>query len=697
MKESDILNFDKEFEIISNHFNNGSYETALKKALLLSKEFPEREKLFNVLGVTYKKIGNFDLAVKNLKKAIDLNPSFFIAMYNIGNIYSENNKKEKAIEWYQKAIEINPSYSMAFNNSAMAYRNLNQPDIAMEYILKAINADKKNYNALSNIATLHSDKANYEEAISYYIRSIKINSRQPLIWENLANVMSVIPIKEYDAQKAEIFIVLLEKKNLIQPRKVILNIIDLIKLDPQFATLAMIIKNDSSNKNLKKIFEIINNMPLFLKILKYYIIPDIEIENILTNLRKKILMHSSTDLEQEIIINFQKSLAFNCFINEYILTETKDETKKINILEKEINNIFQLKKIPELSKILSLLSYRDLKKYKWFPFLKKKFDIQDIYKAHIEDFYEEKEIKSKILSINKIQNYTSLKVKDQYENNPYPRWVTTRINKIPLSIENLIRDLSLDIIEDYPQSFLKPLILIAGCGTGQHSIGVATRIKDSKIEAIDLSFSSLSYAIRKTKELKVKNIKYFQADILELGEFRNKYDIIESVGVLHHMEDPMKGWETLVKCLRPKGLMKIGVYSKFAREKIILFKKNFVNKELSGTKSEIIEYRKKILQSNNLELFNISQSTDFYTTSSFRDLLLHSKEHQFTLIQIKKSLLNLGLKFCGFEIPDKNIIKKFKKIYPERKDFYNLEIWHDFEKENKTIFSGMYQFWVQKI
>jgi 2-polyprenyl-3-methyl-5-hydroxy-6-metoxy-1,4-benzoquinol methylase/Flp pilus assembly protein TadD len=697
MKKTEILNFDKKFESFINDFNNGSYETVLEKGLLLCKEFPERSDLFNVLGVTYKKIGNFNLAVKNLKKAIDLNPSFFIAMYNLGNLFNENNKKEKAIELYQKVIEVNPSYSMAFNNCAMAYRDLNQPDMAMECLLNAINADKKNYHALSNIGILHIEKANYEEAVSFFIRSIKINSRQPYIWENLANVMSVIPIKEYDAQKVEIFIVLLEKKNLIQPRKVVFNIINLIKLDPQFATLAMIIKNDFNNKNLKKIFEIINNMPLFLKILKYYIIPDIEIENILTKLRKKILMHSSADLEQEIIINFQKSLAFNCFINEYILTETKDETKKISILEKEINNIFQSKKIPELSNILSLLSYRDLKKYKWFSFLKKNFDIQDIYKAHIEDFYEEKEIKSKILSINKIKNYTSLKVKDQYENNPYPRWVTTRINKTPLSLESLIRDLRLDIIDDLPQSFLKPLILVAGCGTGQHSIGVANRIENSKIEAIDLSFSSLSYAIRKTKELEIKNIKYFQADILELAEFKNKYDIIESVGVLHHMENPMEGWKTLVKCLRPKGLMKIGLYSKFAREKISFFKKNFVNKELLGTKSEIIEYRKKILQSNNPELFNISQSSDFYTTSSFRDLLLHTQEHQFTLIHIKKSLFDLGLKFCGFEIADKNIIKEFEKIYPEREDFYNLEIWHNFEKENKDIFSGMYQFWVQKI
>ena len=47
----------------------------------------------------------------------------------------------------------------------------------------------------------------------------------------------------------------------------------------------------------------------------------------------------------------------------------------------------------------------------------------------------------------------------------------------------------------------KPEIaLIAGCGTGQHSIGTAARFKGSKVLAIDLSLSSQVYAKRKTKE-----------------------------------------------------------------------------------------------------------------------------------------------------------------------------------------------------
>ena len=61
-----------------------------------------------------------------------------------------------------------------------------------------------------------------------------------------------------------------------------------------------------------------------------------------------------------------------------------------------------------------------------------------------------------------------------------------------------------------------PEILIAGCGTGQHSIETARRFKKSRVLAVDLSFASLSYAKRKTKELGFQNITYLQADILNL-------------------------------------------------------------------------------------------------------------------------------------------------------------------------------------
>ena len=61
----------------------------------------------------------------------------------------------------------------------------------------------------------------------------------------------------------------------------------------------------------------------------------------------------------------------------------------------------------------------------------------------------------------------------------------------------------------------------------------------------------------------------------------------------------------------------------------------------------------------------------------------------------KKSLFDLGLKFCGFE--DLQTIEKFQESNPEPNDPYDLDKWGIYEKNNPRVFSGMYQFWCQKV
>ena len=48
-----------------------------------------------------------------------------------------------------------------------------------------------------------------------------------------------------------------------------------------------------------------------------------------------------------------------------------------------------------------------------------------------------------------------------------------------------------------------------------------------------------------------------------------RFDVIECVGVLHHMEDPVAGWRVLRRLLEPGGYMKIGLYSERARRHIV--------------------------------------------------------------------------------------------------------------------------------
>ena len=240
-----------------------------------------------------------------------------------------------------------------------------------------------------------------------------------------------------------------------------------------------------------------------------------------------------------------------------------------------------------------------------------------------------------------------------------------------------------------------PEILIAGCGTGQHAITTASKYNKSKILALDLSFKSLSYAKRKANELKINNIDFIQGDILDLKSIDRKFDIIESVGVLHHMDNPFEGLKMLTSCLNNDSLMQIGLYSEKARQHIKQIKNRINKLKLQSNYKNIINFRKDLIENNNDELNYIKSSPDFYTVSGVRDLLFHVQEHRFTISEIKKYLDKLGLIFLGFE--DQLVKEKFKDNYTNKDDLYNLDKWEEYEKFNPRIFAGMYQFWCKKI
>ena len=314
----------------------------------------------------------------------------------------------------------------------------------------------------------------------------------------------------------------------------------------------------------------------------------------------------------------------------------------------------------------------------------------------INEPLKEKELMKSIESFGEINDPVSKNVQKQYEEHPYPRWRFTNTYK-PNNFLYSLRD---DIISnkvEYNNQFDKPNVLIAGCGTGSHPI-LATRFKNAKILGIDLSLASLTYAKRKTEELKIENIEYLHGDILQLKKLNKKFDVIESVGVLHHMKDPIAGLKVLVDILEPHGCLRLGLYSETARKNIIAARDFIKQKNYKNTSDDIRICRQEIInKKQDLLMESLTSSRDFYSTSSVRDLLFHVQEHRFTIPEISKILKDFNLEFLGFSSPNPSIKKEFSKSFPEDKDNISLENWHQFEMNSPDTFGGMYQFWVRKI
>jgi 2-polyprenyl-3-methyl-5-hydroxy-6-metoxy-1,4-benzoquinol methylase len=395
------------------------------------------------------------------------------------------------------------------------------------------------------------------------------------------------------------------------------------------------------------------------------------------------------------LIYFLSTLSLHCFTNEYVYLEKDEETELVENLEIQITHAIAKSEQPEAIKILCLASYRPLHQYDWCQQLEALDHLEEVKSRLIKEPHAEKVIEADISVLGEMSDEVSLKVREQYEENPYPRWVKLAISTKAKSIAEVCTDINLHLHSESIKNVTAPAILIAGCGTGQHSIETASRFSGCYVTAVDLSLASLAYAQRKTTELGLDNLEYLQADILRLNHLEQEFDIIESMGVLHHMEKPMVGWRVLVDLLKPDGLMKIGLYSELARSQIVKARREIASLGIGTSATEIRNYRESLRVSESKDKKRLKIFGDFFSLSEFRDLIFHVQEHRFTLLQIKSCLNELGLNFCGFA--DKDTDYRFREFHGEGSDICDLVLWHEFEESHPDTFKGMYQFWCQKL
>ena len=666
-------------------------QTSYTQAIVLKPDFVEAH---SNLGNTLHELGKFDDAEASYKRAIALKPDFAMAYNNLGSTLQELERLDHAEASYKRAIALKPDYAEAYSNLGNTLHELARLDEAETSHNQAI-ALKPNYaEAHSNLGNTLKELGRLDEALASYTQAIVLKPDFAEAYVNLGITVKDIRFNSSNPKLYPTLTQLLTTGNFARPKDVASSVLNLLKHDIQIKDLLLKKNFDVSLNEAISIIETLDKFPLLHHLMRVCPLPELNFEKLFVAMRSLLLKNLDKIEVCSELIYFLSTLSIHCFTNEYVYIESDEESHLIGELQARIAQTVAQSDQPELIEILCLASYRPLHQYDWCQRLESLDNLEEVKKRLIEEPLLEQMIAKEISASEEISDDVSLKVREQYEENPYPRWVKIRVAIKAKPIAAVCDEVKLKLYSENIKNVTAPSILIAGCGTGQHSIGTASRFSNSDVTAVDLSLSSLAYAKRKTDELGFSNIDYLHADILHLHQLGKEFDIVESAGVLHHMDEPMAGWRILVDLLNPGGLMKIGLYSELARQHIVDVRKEIASLGIGTSATEIRNFRELSTESEIHDVKQLSTFSDFFSLSEFRDLVFHVQEHRFTLPQIKNSLDELGLQFCGFENNDS--ISNFRELHGNEADIYNLELWHQFEKRNRQAFAGMYQFWCQK-
>jgi tetratricopeptide (TPR) repeat protein/2-polyprenyl-3-methyl-5-hydroxy-6-metoxy-1,4-benzoquinol methylase len=695
------------FNLGTLHHRAGEFAHALRDYQLAIGLNPHFAEAFVAMANALVSLGRTAEAIENYQRALAINPSYAGVHFNLGVLASTQGRLPEAVHSLRREIDLRPDYAEAHRTLGAVLSNLGDLDAAEASLRTAASLEPESAAVLYDLAMIVQSRGRYPEAVQLLARALE---RAPT-WKAQVAFANCVARTRFTGEdprvRAALTTAFVEAWGM--PPELCRPTLGLIMLDQRIARCVRL-ANESWPARLPKArlfgadgLAALAADRLLCVLLESTPVNTVAFERFLTCARHALLESAASKQAPEAADNaalqFYAALCRQCFLNEYVFDCDDEErlsaaacrARLVTLLDTNavvppflllaVAAYFPLYALPDASRLLAANAPRP---------------VAEVLRQQIREPLEELALRADIRRLTSITRGVSEEVREQYEQNPYPRWVKLQLREQALPFNAELRR-ALPFAPFTPMlEENAPEALIAGCGTGGHAILVAQQYRGVRVLAIDLSLSSLSYAKRKTQELGLTNIEYAQADILKLAAIARRFDIIESVGVLHHLADPFDGWRILLSLLRPGGFMCLGLYSRLARRQVAQAREFIAARGYACTADDIRRFRQeRAVQDSGAELHPLTKSQAFYSTSECRDLLFHVQEQLVTLAQIESFLAETGLHFIGFKL-DLRVLHQYRARFTDDPLGTNLRNWARFEADNPDTFTGMYRFWIQR-
>ena len=691
----------------------------------------------NNIAEAYRRTGRLDEAVAHFAKATELQPALVEAHQNLAAIFRAQGKWDLATTRYRRVLELRPQLAEAhsgladmllqqkqFADAAAHYRHAlalkaGRPEVHNNFGIALQAQGQRQEAAMAferaaaltpdfadahrNLATVRLEQAQPGPALDAARRAVELTASvdDKLLFARCA---TYAPPNTADTGGALRPVLLRAWSELwIRPSHLVPLTIALIKRNPAVVAAIARAKQPVQPPTLEELWGPTGiAAPACDRLLQYLMesapVADVDLERVLTATRRIVLDLAASGATNAITgeqLTFCCALARQCFVNEYVFACTEEEEEKARGLRDELTAALDAgAPVPPLWPV-AVAAYDPLHSIPAVDALLARSwpaPIADLLTQQIAEPREEMCLREETPRLTGVEDEVSRQVQQQYEENPYPRWVDVARIVQPKTLEAWFQELSPDVGLGEAGG---GDILIAGCGTGQQAIETAQMFPQARVLAVDLSLSSLAYAQRKTRALGLGNIDYARADILRLGAIDRTFDLIESTGVLHHLADPLAGLRVLVKLLRPRGLIHLGLYSEAGRAPMVAARNFIAQRGYGATARDIRRCRQELMREKPADLPNLAEVGDFFSTSACRDLLFHVAEQRMTLPQIEAFLAAEDLALVGFQL-EPHVAARYRQTFPGDATMTNLANWHAFEQQHPYVFASMYVFWVRR-